>query len=149
MFQQLVDTVSNVIDSLLNAYLAVFFDQGFARQALFMGLVRWMGSRLLWRLGCWVVASMLATGTVKMLGLTFKELVNTMSNVLDFRLGLAHPAVHFNQCSARLALISGWCVTCMLAMYAMKMMRVLMFQQMVNAGSNVIDSSPLTHPAVF
>ena len=40
MFLQLVDTLSNVIDSLLYAYLAVFCDrdQGFARQALFMGL---------------------------------------------------------------------------------------------------------------
>ena len=43
MFQQLVDTLSNVIDSSLLTKPAVFFDQGFARQALFMGLVRWMG----------------------------------------------------------------------------------------------------------
>ena len=43
MFQQLVDTVSNVIGSLLYAYLAVFCDQGFARTALFVGLVRWLG----------------------------------------------------------------------------------------------------------
>jgi len=42
-----------------------------------------------------------------------------------------------------------WIVTCMLAMYAVKVMRVLMFQQMVNAGSNVIDFSHLTNPAVF
>ena len=92
---------------------------------------------------------MLATYAVKMIRLMYEELVDTLSNVIDCGVILTHPAVHFNQGFARLAIISGWCVTCMLAMYAMKMIRVLMFQQMVNTGSNVIDSSPLTHPAVF
>ena len=44
MFEELMDTMSNVLDFRLRlAYLAVHFNQGFARHALVMGRVRWMG----------------------------------------------------------------------------------------------------------
>ena len=51
---------------------------------------------------------MLAMYAVKMLhvALTFKELVDTLSNVIDLPF-LAYPAVHFNQGCARLANYDG------------------------------------------
>jgi len=50
---------------------------------------------------------MLATCAVKMIRLMFEELMDTMSNVLDFRFRLAPLAVHFNQGFANPAIFMG------------------------------------------